>query len=233
MGTSYVRYCLKEVGWVRLFTVEYFDSTKKPVKKLKRILSILLIAALIILVTAGVLFARGLPRMEKIIANSAKIKAGDEIDRVITSYMETNQVTYGQLVELHFDDSGAISSMTADTARIDTIIARMDEDIGAELEEKLMEASIPLNVLLGTDILAGAGPLIKVHFYPLNIVNINTRHEFISQGINQTLHTIYLDISVEIEVLLPLKNRIESVDSTILIGQTLIVGGVPHTYVER
>ena len=67
----------------------------------------------------------------------------------------------------------------------------------------------------------------------INIVNVSTRHEFISQGINQTLHTIYLDITVDIEVLLPLKNRVEKVDATIPIGQTLIVGSVPQTYVER
>ena len=218
---------------MRLFTVERFEPEKTPVKKLKRALSILIFIFSILLILAGVIFARTLPRMEKIIASSAIIKAGDEIDRIIIEYMETKGINYGQLVELHFDDRGAISSVTADTAKIDAMIARIDDDIGNKLEEKLMETSIPLNTILGTDILGWSGPWIKAHFYPLNIVNVVARHEFISQGINQTLHTIYLDISVEIEVLLPLKNRTESVDSSIIIGQTLIVGGVPNTYVER
>lgn len=218
---------------MRLFTVERFEAPKKPLNRLKRTLSVLLFGILTLLTAASVLFVRALPRMERLITAAAMNKASDEIDRVIIDYMETNKLTYGQFVEIHHDASGAISSVTADTAKIDVIIARMDEAIGDELEEKLMETSIPLNVLLGTEMFAGAGPLVKVSFYPVNIVNVNTRHEFLSQGINQTLHTIYLDILVDVEVMLPLKNHVERVDTSIPIGQTLIVGGVPDVYVKQ
>ena len=218
---------------MRLFCVESPKPDIRPAGKLKSIFRIFVFIILLLLTTATVIFVRAMPRMSSVIASAARNKASDEIDAVIINYMEANDLSYGKLVEMHFDDSGAIASVTADTAKIDVMIARMDDEIGAELEEKLMETSIPLNVLLGTDILAGAGPWIPVHFFPLNIVNVNVRHEFTSQGINQTLYTIYLDITVDIEVLLPLKNRIESVNQSLPIGHTLIVGGVPTTYVER
>ncbi len=211
---------------------ESFEPAKKPVRLWKKLLSALLIALAALIAAASAIFIRAIPRMSAIIASSARTKASAEIDEAIINYMATNALNYGQLVEMHFDSSGSITSVTADTAKIDVMIARMDDEIGSELEEKLMETSIPLNVLLGTDVFAGAGPWIDVHFFPLNIVNVQARHEFTSQGINQTLHTLYLDIKVDIEVLLPLKNRVESVDSSIPIGQTLIVGGVPSTYVK-
>lgn len=212
---------------------ESFEREKKPMGQIKRLLLFVTAVLGALMLAAGVVFIRALPRMERIIASSARTKASAEIDEAVINYMETNSLTYGELVEMHYDGGGAVTSVTADTARIDAIIARMDDEIGNELEEKLMETSIPLNVLLSLDIFAGAGPWIDVHFFPINIVNVSTRHEFVSQGINQTLHTIYLDISVDIEVLLPLKNRVEKVDSTIPIGQTLIVGDVPATYVTR
>lgn len=218
---------------MRLFTVESIEPKKPPASKLKKAFGIFLVITAAVIVAAGAVFVRALPRMSKIIASAARNKASAEINAAIMNYMDKNDITYGRLVEMHFDDSGAITSVTADTAKIDVLIARMDDEIGNELEEKLMETSIPLNVLLGTDIIAGAGPWLRVHFYPLDIVNVNVRHEFESQGINQTLYTIYLDITVNIEVMLPMKNRIESVDTSIPIGHTLIVGGVPTTYVER
>ncbi len=218
---------------MRLFMAESFDRKNGPLSRLKRVMLFLLLVCGALMLAAGVIFVRALPRMERIVASSARTKASAEIDEAVISYMETNSLTYGSLVNMHYDENGAVTSVTADTAGIDAVIARMDDEIGCELEEKLMETSIPLNVLLGIDIFAGAGPWIDVHFFPINIVNVATRHEFISQGINQTLHTIYLDITVDIEVLLPLKNRVEKVDATIPIGQTLIVGSVPQTYVER
>ncbi len=218
---------------MRLFMAESFETVKKPARLWKKLLLAPLFLICGLTLGAGVIFARAVPRMSGIIASAARTKASAEIDEAIISYMDTNDLTYGELVDIRFNGAGDITSVTADTARIDVMIARMDDEIGSELEEKLMETSIPLNVLLGTDVFAGAGPWIKVHFFPLNIVNVQVRHEFETQGINQTLHTIFLDISVDIEVMLPLKNRIESVDASIPIGHTLIVGSVPETYVNR
>ncbi len=218
---------------VRLFTAEPEPERKRKMPFWKRVFVFFIMVLFAALLLASVMFFRALPRMKKIIANAARNKASSEIDEAILSYMETNEITYGKLIQATFDQNGAITSVTADTAKVDAIIARMDDEIGSELEEKLMETSIPLYVLMGTDVFFSGGPRIKVHFFPLNIVNVNTRHEFTSQGINQTLHTVYLDISVDIEVLLPIKNSIETVDTTILLGQTLIVGGVPETYVRH
>lgn len=176
---------------------------------------------------------RAAPKMEKVISFCARNAASSEIDKAVLEYMDENRVTYAALVDVRYDENGAVTSITADTAKIDTMIAKMDNDIGAKLEEAVMQTHIPLDVLLSTELFTGDGPKISVHFFPINVVNVKTRHEFTAKGINQTLHTIYLDISVDIEILLPFKNRTENVDSEILLGQTLIVGGVPQTYVER
>lgn len=180
-----------------------------------------------------IIAVHAMPRIEKIVLSSARTKASSEIDEAILNYFEANAVTYGKLVKVSRDNNGAISSVTADAAAIDSLIARFDDEIGSELEEKVMETEIPVNAVLGTELFVGGGPKIKIHFFPINIVNIQARHEFVSKGINQTLHTIYIDLSVDIEVMFPLKHKQTKVESQIMIGQTLIVGGVPNTYVKR
>lgn len=213
---------------MRLYGVE-------PVKRVKRAVwpKILALMLLVPLGFCAVLVYHAAPRYDKIIGAYVRNIASGEIDEAVLNYMEANSITYGRLVDMHFDNNGSITSVTADTAKIDALIARLDDEIGVDLEEKVVEVAVPLNVLLGTELFAGAGPDIKVHFFPLNLVNIQPRHEFVSQGINQTLHTIFLDISVEVEILLPFHSRRESVNTEIMIGQTLIVGGVPSAYVEK
>ncbi len=181
-----------------------------------------------VLVSASVL-----PKVEKTAAAAARNAASAQIDKAVLKYMEENEITYGNLVDIHYDSSGAIASVTADSAKIDVLVARMDDEIGKELEETVEETRVPLNVLFGAELIAGGGPKIKIHYFPIDIANVRVRHEFVSEGINQTLHTIYLDISVDIEILFPLKNKKESIDTELLLGQTLIVGSVPSTYVER
>ena len=213
---------------MRLYGVE-------PVIKPKRVLwpKVLALVLLVPLGFCAVFVYNAAPRYDKIIGAYVRAIASGEIDEAVLNYMEKNSITYGRLVDMHFDNNGAVTSVTADTAKIDALIARLDDEIGVDLEEKVVEVAVPLNVLLGTELFAGAGPDIKVSFFPLNLVNIQPRHEFVSQGINQTLHTIFLDISVEVEILLPFHSRRESVNTEIMIGQTLIVGGVPNAYVEK
>lgn len=215
------------MAYVRLFCAEKQESPKR-----KRSAAVIFLIFMPLILISAVL-VNAVPRMEKVAASVARGAASEQIDAAVFKYMEEKEITYGNLVDIHYDSSGGIASVTADSAKIDVLIARMDDEIGSELEETVMETEFPLNMLFGTEIISGGGPNIKIHFLPINIVNVRVRHEFVSQGINQTLHTIYLDVSVDIEILFPLRSKTESIDTELLIGQTLIVGNVPNTYVER
>lgn len=210
-----------------------FGAEPKPKPKRRIWLRALVLMLAAALFSAGFILLRAMPRLEKIICAYVRTIASGEIDEAVLNYMETNGITYGNMIELHFDSAGAVTSVTADSAKIDALIARLDDEIGVELEEKVITATVPLGVVLGSEMFGGGGPELKVSFFPINVVNIHARHEFTAQGINQTLHTVWLDISAEIEVLFPLGSKIETVGTEILLGQTLIVGGVPNAYVER
>lgn len=212
---------------MRLFCVE---KKEKPKKNIIPIFLLLLFAVFFFISFAVV---RATPRIEKIVISAARNAASAQIDNAVLKYMEHNGINYGNIVDINYGQNGTINAVTADAAKIDAIIVRMDNDIGDELKEEVTETEIPLSVILGTEMFMGGNRKIKVRYFPINIVDVNVRHEFEAQGINQTLHTIYLDIAVDIEVILPLRNRTESLSTEILLGQTLIVGGVPNTYVER
>ena len=64
------------------------------------------------------------------------------------------------------------------------------------------------------------------------IGNIQTsvKSEFVSQGINQTLHRLYLEIECEISILTPFNTISESISNQLILAENVIVGNIPDTY---
>ena len=56
------------------------------------------------------------------------------------------------------------------------------------------------------------------------------RSEFTSQGINQTLHRVYLQVKCEVNILTPFDNISREITNQVLLMENVIVGNIPNTY---
>ena len=56
------------------------------------------------------------------------------------------------------------------------------------------------------------------------------RSEFTSQGINQTLHRVYLQVKCEVSILTPFENIKKDIINQVLLAENVIVGKIPSTY---
>ena len=91
---------------------------------------------------------------------------------------------------------------------------------------------IPLGVLTGIDIISALGPKLPIQVISVASAEGTYRNDFSSAGINQTLHRIYLDITVTAKLLLP-GSIVETVVFTpICVAETVIIGQVPQTYLN-
>jgi len=71
---------------------------------------------------------------------------------------------------------------------------------------------------------------VKITISTSGNVETELKSEFISQGINQTLHRIYLDIESEVSVLTPFNTINESIINQLILTENIIVGEIPETY---
>ncbi len=53
---------------------------------------------------------------------------------------------------------------------------------------------IPLGTISGIQLFNGRGPKIKVRIFPVGVAEAEFRSEFLSAGVNQTLHRIMLSV---------------------------------------
>ena len=78
--------------------------------------------------------------------------------------------------------------------------------------------------------MAGRGHWIKIVITPIGNVETDLKSEFIAQGINQTLHRVYLQVKCNVSILTPFQNMEKEIINQVLLIENVIVGNIPNTY---
>jgi len=76
----------------------------------------------------------------------------------------------------------------------------------------------------------GRGPNIKLKVSPIGAVSCTFSSKFENAGINQTNHKIYLTITSNIGIIMPLLSVKYQQQQQVLISESIIVGLVPEVY---
>lgn len=107
-----------------------------------------------------------------------------------------------------------------------------------EVQRRLAKLSnttvgVPVGAFLGSTLLAAKETAeVGIAIIPIGSVQCEFCSEFLSKGVNQTLHRLYINVITTITLALPLKNVSIETENQIFISETLIVGQIPDTYFE-
>jgi len=203
--------------------------------RLKRLIALILIASGIMSLASLYAYTKYL--RPKIIAISQKFvenEVSNIIDREVKKLMLEEFLSYDKITIISRDASGKVTSVSTNSVLINNFANELDMKIGDTIEENdRLEKRIYLSSLVGFDLMAGIGPKIPIRFEPLSVTHADITHTFEETGINQTLHTINLLVSIDIEILLPFAYSSITVKSQMPVAQTLIVGSVPDAYFNK
>ncbi len=149
---------------------------------------------------------------------------------VIDVMSQNNEVEY---LEITRDDEQNIKSVSVNS-KTATILA---EQIALTAQQYITDVGsdgikIPLGSLSGMAVFTGIGPDINMRVYLVGSTHSEMTSVFSSAGINQTLHRLYFTIHGNIAVAVPGIPSTIKVSAQVLMGETLIVGEVPPTYLQ-
>lgn len=162
--------------------------------------------------------------------SEARIIAARTINETVRTEF-ANKITYDDVMNVKIDKDGNIVMIQANTVELNRIGSEIALSVQQKIEEiESAEAKIPLGALLKNDLLAYYGPKITFKMQPMGSVTTTYRSEFQEAGINQTRHIVYLDITSNIIVIVPLSRNYVSMTSSIPIAESIIVGKVPDAY---
>ena len=148
-------------------------------------------------------------------------------------YTLSDQIRYEELITVSRDSEGKITGITSNSFEINRI-ARDTAYMSQQNLTKMSEAgvNVPLGAFFGIEAWAGFGPSINIKIIPISNVECRFASTFAEAGVNQTKHSIYLDIVADISIIMPSGTRNFASLTEVLICESILVGKVPDTYLQ-
>ncbi len=158
--------------------------------------------------------------------------ATEVVNQTVHDNLTGQQIRYQDIVQIHKDEQGKIVLIQADTIRINKI----SNEITLKVQQALrnindQQIGIPLGQLLGFHLLAAMGPELNVKMIPVGVIRVDIIDKFEGAGINQTRHLIWLDLSSEFQIAVPLYQEVFKVNTKVPLVESIIVGDVPPSLV--
>lgn len=201
-----------------------------PVRR-RRLRRIFLLVLLGLLLLAAVLHVRVNPLVQELARAKITDAASGVINRAVNQQIQQGDIQYENLVTLQRDNEGNITALTTNMRemnRLKTELLTMLDDEIYSIEDDAI--SIPVGNLTGVQLLGGRGPEIPVKIVAVSSSDADFQGEFLDAGINQTIHRIMMDVSLELIILLPSGTITDRVTTEVCVAETVLLGPVPNSY---
>lgn len=154
-----------------------------------------------------------------------------EINKAVSKSLEN--ISYDDIMLTKYTDAGYVTSISLNSVNVNKIKSDLVLDINKRIESVSKDkVNIPLGSLIGNEFLTGLGPNIPAYVAPYGFVNIDFKDEFVSVGINQVKHVVYLNIRADMSMIMTGISCKKHVETDVLVAQTVISGEVPDFYTD-
>lgn len=206
---------------------------KKRSKKSKIKLRIVLTLSAFLLIGAVVFLHANVTGVLKSIAEASMRSITTVAVNDAIYYTLSDHIRYEDLVAVERDEAGNIIAITSNSLQINRI-ARDAAYMSQQNLQTMSEGGIevPLGALTGVEAWAGFGPKMNIKIIPISNVACRFVSEFDAAGINQTKHSIYLEIVADISIVMPSGTSNFASLTEVLICESVLLGKVPETYLQ-
>lgn len=171
------------------------------------------------------------PTLDAVCSNNAKNIAFKASNEAVYEYMEN--IKYDDLINLEKNSSGKVTAISANVSEINKLSTVVSSNIQKKLEEnKETEVTVPLSEFFGIRVIGSRGPNIKVKTTVEGNVDVSFKSEFKEAGINQTKHTLYVEVTTNVATIAPFFTSEKKYVNNIMIAETIIVSDTPTSYYE-
>lgn len=153
------------------------------------------------------------------------------INQAVSDELENENTDYNKLVTLSTNNDGEVISVESNVVNINKLKTGINRRLEREIERlSSYDIEIPVGTLLGIQLLHGKGFDIGMTVEPVGCASTTIISQFTSAGINQTLHRIVIEISANVDSVIPGYSTRVPIKTSIVAAETVIVGRVPNAY---
>ena len=203
---------------------------RRKIRKLLHLMLVVLIAS-----SLGFLMLRSRYRdvIRDLAETQVKNTTSDLTSDAIAKQIAEGVIQYDRIVYFEKDLDGRITALKTNMSEIN----RLKTDILNLINDEILaldtsDIGIPLGSLFLPELFSGKGPAIPVHILSIRNSDAVFASNFSQAGINQTLHQLTMLVSVDVAVLVLGQTSSFTVNSEVVVAETVIVGDVPSTFLQ-
>ena len=164
---------------------------------------------------------------------SVKNATSDLANDAIAKQIDEGIIQYDRIVYFEKDLDGRITALKTNMSEVN----RLKTDILNLINDEILaldtsDIGIPLGSLFLPELFSGKGPSIPVRILSIRNSDASFASSFSQAGINQTLHQVTMIVSVDVAVLVLGQTSSFTVNSEVVVAETVIVGEVPSTFLQ-
>lgn len=164
--------------------------------------------------------------------SKVKTLANKSMNIAVTTAMNQG-ISYGDLIKIETND-GKTTLLQANSIRINALAKLITRTVQENLRDLLDDTvKIHIGSFTGLPILTNIGPTVNISLEnSFGDISCKFSSDFVSSGINQTQHKIYLHITTRVNIIFATQTmRVES-NTDVLLCESIIIGEIPSTYLR-
>lgn len=183
----------------------------------------------------GILSAEAFQRFDKAVKIFAETQGENRVYEIVNhcilETVEKLSAEYNSICKIHYNSAGKITAIIVNPESVNRLKGETISAIIRAMKDNGKETiAVPLGTLLGSRLFSAKGPDVNIEIIPLGAVASELTQKFTSVGINQTLHSLYLDVRISVKIAAPFSSSNLSVMSKVCIAENVIFGDIPFAY---
>lgn len=200
---------------------------------LRMILRLLLVLLVLCLAAFGLLRGQYRGVIQDLAVTQVKNATSDLTNDAIAKQIADGKIEYDRIVYFEKDLDGRITALKTNMTEVNRLKTDILDIINSEiLALDSSDIGVPLGSIFLPELLSGRGPAIPVHILAIRNADANFISHFTQAGINQTLHQVHMEVSIDVSVLVLGETTAFTMTSEVVVAETVIVGTVPETYLH-
>lgn len=197
-------------------------------RRLLLLLVLAVVAALLLL-----LRLRAAPLMEQLVVTQAENTMSTLVNEIVNNQIAKGTIDYDRIIYFEKDVDGRITALKTNMSEVNRLKTEILSAMNQGIEDiSVGELNIPIGNFIFPELFSGKGFAVPVRILSVSTSDANFENHFSEAGINQTLHQIRMNILVNLSVLTPTGTVRTSVETDVVVAETVIVGTVPDRYVS-